>query len=179
MNLRLLLAAFAVAQGWRPITGTIAVSVLNAATVVGVTFAGWLVDRWHVTTAINICTAGTVGAVFLFWSFATYRPILYIFAILYGIFAGGFNGTWAGCTQSVRRSDPAMEAGMMVALFSAGKGIGSVISGPLSGALVTSDAWKHRVGFAYGSGYGYLIIFSGITASFASLGWFGKKCGAI
>jgi hypothetical protein len=39
--------------------------------------------------------------------------------------------------------------------------------------------WKNHAGFAYGSGYGYLILFSGITAAFQSMGWFFKKCGII
>ncbi|KAK3937040.1 putative MFS monocarboxylate transporter [Diplogelasinospora grovesii] len=175
----LYLPSFATAQGWSSLSGTIAVSLCNAANVIGATFTGWLVDRYHVTTAINICAIGTVVAVFLFWSFAIYQPILYIFAILYGVFAGGFSATWSGCTNPVRRHYPAVETGMIIAFFSAGKGIGAVISGPLSGALVQSDTWKHHAGYAYGSGYGYLIVFSGITASFASIPWFGKLCGIV
>ncbi|KAH8907614.1 putative MFS monocarboxylate transporter [Coniochaeta sp. PMI_546] len=175
----LYLPSFATAQGWSSLSGTIAVSLCNGAQVLGATFTGWLVDRYHVTTAINVCTAGTVVAVFLFWSFAIYQPIMYIFAILYGFFAGGFSSTWSGCANPVRRRYPAVETGMVIALFSAGKGLGAVISGPLSGALVKLDVWKDHAGYAYGSGYGYLILFSGVTASFQSIGWFGKKWGFI
>ena len=127
---------------------------------------------------LNFCTIGTVVAVFVFWSFAVYQPILYVFAFLYGIFAGGFPATWSGCTGPVRRKYP-VENGMIIALFTAGKGIGCVISGPVSGALVASDSWKNSVGYAYGSGYGYLIVFSGVTASFAWIGWLGKRCGMV
>ena len=172
------MVAFAVAQGWSALSGTLAVSLCSAATVVGATMTGWLVDRYHVTTAINICTAGTVVAVFVFWSFAVYQPVLYIFALLYGMFAGGFPATWAGCTSAVCRKYP-VENGMVVAMFTAGKGIGCVVSGPVSGALVASDTWKNSVAYAYGSGYGYLIVFSGVAASFASVGWLGKKCGLV
>ena len=105
--------------------------------------------------------------------------MLYIFAFLYGMTAGGFAATWSGCTNPIRRAYPAVETGMIIAVFSAGKGIGAVISGPLSGILIRSDTWKSHAGYAYGSGYGYLIVFSGITASFASIGWFGKKCGIV
>ena len=141
------MVAFAVAQGWSALSGTLAVSLCSAATVVGATMTGWLVDRYHVTTAINICTAGTVVAVFVFWSFAVYQPVLYIFALLYGMFAGGFPATWAGCTSAVRRKYP-VENGMVVAMFTAGKGIGCVVSGPVSGALVASDTWKNSVAYA-------------------------------
>ena len=172
------LLAFAVAQGWPPLTGTIAISLCNGANVIGATFVGWLVDHYHVTTALNFCTLGTMFAVFLFWSFAVHQPILYIFAIAYGVFAGGFPATWSGCSNPVRRDHP-VETSMIISLFTAGKGIGSIISGPLSGALVLSDSWRNHVGFAYGSGYGYLIMFSGITASFAGIGWFGKRLGLV
>lgn len=166
------------AQGWSPLAGTAAVSICNGANVLGASFVGWLVDRYHVTTAINFCTLGTVSAVFLFWSLSVNQPVFFTFAFTYGLFAGGYPATWSGCSNSVRRTYP-VETGMVIALFTAGKGIGSIISGPLSGVLVASDYWKDRVGFAYGSGYGFLIIFSGITASFAGIGWIGKKLGLV
>ncbi|KAG7287167.1 hypothetical protein NEMBOFW57_006672 [Staphylotrichum longicolle] len=132
----LYMPSFAVAQGWSALSGTIAISLCSAATAVGATLAGWLVDRYHVTTVVNFCTIGTVVAVFVFWSFAVYQPILYVFALLYGIFAGGFPATWSGCTGPVRRKYP-VEHGMIIALFTAGKGIGCVISGPTSTGLET------------------------------------------
>lgn len=146
--------------------------------MVGATFVGWLTDRYHVTTALNFCTVGTVLAVFVFWSFAIYQPILYVFALLYGLFAGGFPATWSGCSNPVRREYP-VQTGMVTSLFTAGKGLGSVISGPLSGALVASDSWRNSSIFAYGSGYGSLIVFSGVTAFFAGMGWVGKRCGMV
>lgn len=141
--------------------------------------SGFLVDRYHVTTVINFCAVGTVVACFLFWSFAVHAPMLFIFAIMYGFFAGGFASTWAGAVDPVRKKYPAVETGMMITLFAAGKGVSSVISGPLSGALVRSDVWKNHQSFAFGSGYGYLIIFSGVTAGLSTVGWVGKKCGVV
>ncbi|CAI6237884.1 unnamed protein product [Periconia digitata] len=170
--------SFAASRGWPSITGTIALSLCNAAIVAGAISVGWLTDRYHVTTVINICTLGTLCAVFLFWSFSVYQPVLYIFAILYGLFAGGFPATWVGCCKPVRRRYP-VETGMIIALFTAGKGVSSIISGPLSGALVEADSWRSEVGYAYGSGYGFLIVFCGVTASFASIGWIGKRLGLV
>ncbi|KAE8166044.1 major facilitator superfamily domain-containing protein [Aspergillus tamarii] len=169
---------FAVDQGWSTLSGTVAIALFSAANVVGATLMGWLVDRYHVTFALNICAGGTVVAVFLFWSFAVYKLMLFIFAFSYGVFAGGFPATWSGCGTVVRRSYN-VETGMIMALFTAGKGIGSLISGPVGSALVASDTLKRGVGFAYGSGYGYLIIFCGVTASFTTVGWIGKKFGLV
>ncbi|KAF2019457.1 MFS general substrate transporter [Aaosphaeria arxii CBS 175.79] len=172
------LPSFAVSRGWSPFTGTIAVSLCNAAIVFGTVTIGWLCDRHHVTVTLMICTIGTLLAVFVFWGFSVYQPVMYTFAIAYGFFAGGFPATWAGCSHPVRRTYP-VETGMIIALFTAGKGVSSVVSGPLGGLLASSDAWKGHVGYAYGSGFGYLIVFSGVTASFGSLGWIGRKFGWI
>ena len=82
----------------------------------GATLMGRLVDRYHVTTALNICAVGTVIAIFLFWSFAVYQPMLYIVALLYGVFAGGFPATWSGCPRAVQLRYR-METGLIISLF--------------------------------------------------------------
>ncbi|TKX18490.1 MFS transporter-like protein 174 [Elsinoe australis] len=173
----LYMPSFAREVGLAPISGTVAISLTNGSTILGVVITGYLVDRYHVTTAINFCAIGTVVAVFLFWSFAVYSTVLYIFAMLYGMFAGGFAGTWSGVTLVLRDQWPATDTGMIIALFAAGKGIGSVISGPLSGAIVDAGWFKGDADFAWGSGYGGLILFSGVTAAATGAGWCGKKVG--
>lgn len=159
-------------------TGTITVCLANAAMVFGAFIIGWICDRAHVTIAINVCALGMVFSIFLLWSFSVYQPVLYIFAFAYGFFSGGFPATWAGCSHPVQREYP-VDIGMVVALFTAGKGISNIVAGPLSGALVTSDPWKGKAEFAYGSGYGLLFAFAGITACFACAGWIGKKAGLV
>ncbi|KAE8383715.1 major facilitator superfamily domain-containing protein [Aspergillus bertholletiae] len=171
--------SFAVTQGWSSLSGTIAVALCSAANALGATCIGWLVDRYDVTVALNLCAAGTTTATFLFWGFAVHEAMLYVFAFLYGFFAGGFPATWSGCGKVVQRTYR-VEMGMIISLFTASKGIGSVISGPIGGALVAADAWAGaRVGYAYGSGYGYVIVLTGVTASFTTLGWMGKKYGVV
>ena len=152
---------------------------MNTSNIVGATVIGMVTDKFHVTTAINICAVGTITSIFLFWSFAVYLPMLFLFAILYGTFAAGFAATWTGVTDQVRRKYPATDTGMIIATMAAGKGIGSIVSGPISGALVRSDAWRNSAAYAFGSGYGYLILFSGLTAGFSLIGWCGKKCGLV
>ncbi|PNS14156.1 hypothetical protein CAC42_6669 [Sphaceloma murrayae] len=171
----LYMPSFARAVGLSPISGTVAVSLTNASTIAGALVVGSLVDRYHVTTAINFCAIGTVVAVFLFWSFAVYCPVLYVFAMLYGLFAGGFAATWTGVATVMREKWPATDTGMIIAVFAAGKGIGSVISGPLSGAIVDARWFQGDAEYAWGSGYGGLILFSGATAAVTGAGWCGKK----
>lgn len=151
---------------------------MNVSIVVGALIIGALTDRYHVTVTLNICTIGTVASVFLLWSFAVYQPIMYAFAIMYGFFAGAFPATWSGCSHPVRRVYP-VETGMIIALFTAAKGVSSLIAGPFSGYLVEIDVWEGHAGYAYGSGYGNLIVLCGVTAAFGSLGWIGKKMGLV
>lgn len=127
-----------------------------------------------------ICCVGSVVAVFLFWSFAINQPVLFLFAIFYGCFGGGYSSTWASCAKPLREKGyPATETGMVIAIFSLGKGIGAVISGPLSETLVNTDVWKGKASFAYGSGYGGTLVFTGITAGFTSIAWCGRRFGLL
>ena len=163
-----------------PTDGTLAISLTNASTVLGAVLMGFLSDKYHVTTAILISCLGTVTAVFLFWSFAIHPPLLFLFAIFYGFFGGGYSSTWASCAKPLRDNGyPGTETGMVIAIFSAGKGIGAVISGPLSEALLGADSWKGRASFAYGSGYGATLIFTGVTAAFTAVSWGARRLGML
>jgi len=170
------LSSFAQSVGFSAVSGTLAISLLNASQIFGSMSIGFLCDRYHVTSAILMCSLGSVVAVFVFWTFAVYQPALYIFAILYGVFAAGWATTWSGCAKTLRENGyPGTETGMIIAIFSCGKGIGAVISGPLSEALVAADHWKSKAPFAFGSGYGALIVCTGVTAACAGAGWYGKQ----
>ena len=50
-----------------------------------------------------------------------------------------------------------------------GRGVGSVVSGPLSDALLGSQPWVEETKMGYGTAYGGQIVFTGTSAS---LGWF-------
>jgi hypothetical protein len=45
-----------------------------------------------------------------------------------------------------------------------GRGIGNVVSGPLSEVLLKADHWKGRAWGTYGSGFGTLVVCTGATA---------------
>jgi hypothetical protein len=52
---------------------------------------------------------------------------------------------------------------MVFACLAAGRGIGNLVSGPLSEVLMRGMPWKDTTGYGYGSGDGTLIVFTGIT----------------
>ena len=138
---------------------------------------GALTDRLHVTTVILMSTIGATLSVFLLWGLSASLPILCIFSVMYGLSAGGFSSTWTGATQEIRKRDDNAELGMVFGLLAAGRGIGSVVSGPLSEALLSGEPWRGEAKLGYGTGYGPLIVFTGISAIFGGFSWVGRRAG--
>lgn len=122
----------------------------------------------RVTTCTIISAMGAATSALLIWGFAASLPVLYVFCIFYGLFAGSWTSIWPGIMKEVSESggnegqgyvDPVMVYGHLCI----GRGIGNVISGPLSGALVMGMPWRGQAVAGYGSGYGILILYTGLT----------------
>lgn len=149
---------------------TLTVMLFNLASVFGCIVMGSMVDRFHATTCILASTAGSTIAVFLIWGFADSLPPLYVFCILYGLFAGCFTSTWPAIVHEVRVKSTYADPSIILGFLSTGRGIGNVVSGPLSEALLKNDSWKGVAAKAYGSGYGPLILFTGVSALLGGFG---------
>lgn len=169
----LYIPSFALAIGLPSFAGPLALALFNVAFACGAVLVGALVDRFHVTVAILMCTIGQMVSIFIFWGLTSSQAMLYIFAMLFGCFGGAFSCTWSGCANEMQRSSKNgnVDVSMVVALMAAGKGIGAVISGPLSEQLLSLDTWKGHAGFAYGSGYGLLLVFTGVSATLGGTAW--------
>lgn len=129
-----------------------------------------------------ISALGSSIAAFAFWGTATSLPMLVVFALMYGAFAGGFTSTFIGMTKETIANTVGADSGTVFALFCVGRGIGAVASGPLSEALLAlnEDSKYGNGGFAlgslgYGTGYGALIVFTGISALCGGLSFVGKR----
>lgn len=158
--------SFAIAIGLPLFAGALALALYNLAYCLGSILIGYLVDHFHVTTAILVSTIGQMISVFVFWGLTDSQPMLYIFAMLFGSFGGGFSATWAGSAAAMQRREPSgnhVDTGTAIALLAAGKGIGAVISGPLSTKLLELG-WHGHAKFAYGTSYGVLVVFTGVSA---------------
>ena len=171
------LPSYARAVGLSSVAGTITLSLFNTTSVLGTILMGSLTDRLHVTSVIGIATIGATLSVFLLWGFATSFPMLCIFSLLYGLTAGGFSSTWAGAVHEVKKLDDRADLGLVFGLWAAGRGVGSVVSGPLSEALVSGEPWAGEAALGYGSGYGLLIVFTGISAMLGGTAWVGRRLG--
>lgn len=175
----LYIPSFALAIGLPAFSGPLALALFNLAFAFGAVLIGSLVDHFHVSVAILTCTIGQMVSIFIFWGLASSQAMLYIFAMLFGCFGGAFSCTWSGCAREMQRSSGGGESGsvdvsMVVALLAAGKGIGAVISGPLSERLLVLDSWEGKADFAYGSGYGLLLVFTGVSATLGGTAWVGR-----
>ena len=173
------LPTYARTLGLSPTAGTVTVSLFNTTSVFGQLTLGSLVDRLHVTTVIFISTVGATISVFFFWGFSTSLPLLCVFSLAYGLFAGGFTSTWPGVIQEVKKSDHRAETGLMFGLLCAGRGVGSVVSGPLSEALLSDRPWVGEAFAGYGSGYGGLIVFTGVSALLSGVSFLSRRVGWI
>ncbi|KAJ5847812.1 hypothetical protein N7455_011769 [Penicillium solitum] len=139
------------------------VILFNLASVVGCVLMGAIIDKLDVTLCILISTVGSSIGIFLIWGFSMSLAPLFIFSIVYGLFAGSYTSTWPGIMREVVHNKPSAESSMVFACLAAGRGIGNLVSGPLSEGLIKGLPWEGNAGYGYGSGYGTLIAFTGVT----------------
>jgi MFS family permease len=173
----LYLPTYARALGIESAAVTATIALLNGATVFGCIAAGMLCDRLHVTTVILLSTIGATFSVFVLWGLSASIPLLCVFSIVYGFFAGGFSSTYAGVMRDVSLKQPGSDPGMVLGVLAAGRGIGSVICGPLSEALIKTRAWEGQAVLGYGTGYGPLIVFTGVSALLGGVSFGARRLG--
>lgn len=167
--------SFAMAIGLPQFAGPLGLALANLGTCFGCLLMGVLVDRFHISVAIAVATLGQMIAIFVFWGLTSSQAMLYVFALTFGMFGGGYSSSWSGYAGAIkpRGYSGHINTGLVVSLMAAGRGIGAVISGPLSESLLQSG-WKPDAEFAYGTAYGLIIIFSGVTATFGGAACVGK-----
>ncbi|KUL90590.1 hypothetical protein ZTR_00350 [Talaromyces verruculosus] len=155
--------------GVNGVVSSLTVILFNLASVFGCIVMGAMVDRYQATTCILLSTIGSTVSVFLIWGLSSSLAPLLIFCVVYGIFAGSFSSTWPAIMREVKNQESSVEPAIVFAFLAAGRGIGNVASGPLSDGLLTGLPFEGVLGGAYGSGYGSLIVFTGVSALLGGL----------
>jgi len=166
--------SFAFSAGLPSESGPLTLCLLNIAACGGYLLQGYLVDRFHVTGVIIVVTLGTTISVFAIWGFATSQALLYVFALTFGLTGGGYAATWAGCAKNLRRLDTRVNTGLVIAFLCAGKGIGVVLSGPISERLLRLVLPWRQSGTAYDSQYAAIILFTGVAAALGGTAGVGR-----
>jgi MFS family permease len=159
---------------------TLTIMLFNIAATLGLMGMGALSDRFRSTTCILISAMGSAVSVFLLWGMSKSLPVVYVYSIFYGFFAGCWPAVWPaimretsqrGETRGFGFVDPMMTYGLLCV----GRGLGSLIAGPLSGALLRGMPLQGQAFASYGSGYGALIIFTGVAAALSGSSFFMEK----
>lgn len=160
--------------GASPFPSALTLLLVNVASVFGCVAMGSLIDRFHVTTCLLVSTVGTTIGTFLLWGFASNLGLLYAFCVIYGLFAGSYTSAWPGIMLQItgevthggagRDGSSSFDPSMVFAFLAAGRGVGNVASGPLSEVIIRGMPWQGEAAAGYGSGFGTLIVFTGVTA---------------
>lgn len=145
------------------LTASLPLVLFNISSVVGYVLMDLLIDRFSPSTCMFISAFGPAIAVLAVCGTATSLAQVYVFCLLYGLFAGSFTTTWSGIVDPRMQRSRSAFPGMIFSLLAVGRGTGSVLSGPLSSVLVKSgQSWSGHLGIA--TAYGGIIVFVGVTA---------------
>ena len=117
-------------------TGALVLALLNLSQIAGELIFGRLSDFWSVhLLSIAACSLGSMST-FLLWGFATSKALLLSYAIIFGLAGAGYSALWARMGTVFGERDAMMVFGVLCA----GRGLGGVVSGPISLGLLGSGA---------------------------------------
>lgn len=162
------LPSYAAAIGLNSTQGALLIATMCIAQVLGQFAFGYLSDtKTPVRVLATACCLMSTIAALVLWGFAKSETLLVIFSLVYGFFSYGF-GTMRVAMGTEVCNDPSL-AVAMYAVFVFLQGVGNVLVGPISAALLSKEIQIVSYGV---SGYSSLIVFVGICmfASAAIIG---------
>lgn len=121
-------------------------------------------------TITFLSAIGSALSVFLLWGFAARSGVvgLALFSAVYGFFAGAYSATWGGVLKEVEREavshNEAVDTGVVYGLLNGGRGLGFVVGGVAGIELLKSGAVQHSGNWGYGTDYGFIILYTGVSA---------------
>ncbi|EJT74170.1 hypothetical protein GGTG_08015 [Gaeumannomyces tritici R3-111a-1] len=159
-------------------SATLLLTLFNVPGIASSSFFGYLSDNRHLrlsaATVTSISAVSSALSAFLFWGLASKgsMALLVLFSVTFGFFAGGYSATWGGVLNEMEREaaerNEAIDTGVLYGLLNGARGIG-YLSGGLAGVPLLK-AGRGAIGsFGYGTSYGPLILFTGLSSIFG--GW--------
>ncbi|EED21551.1 monocarboxylate transporter, putative [Talaromyces stipitatus ATCC 10500] len=155
-------------------SGTLMLALFNAPGIIASSFFGWLSDNKKIHLS-----AQTVSAIppvccalftFFFWGLTTPGNIglLLVFSMTFGFFSSGYSATWGGMLKQMEREsaerNEAVDPGMLYGLLNGVRGIGYASGGFAGVGLLNAGAISASPRFGYGTAYGPLIVFTGLSS---------------
>jgi predicted MFS family arabinose efflux permease len=132
-------------------------AIMSVFQIAGQLTFGYLSDKQLlINTLIVVLSSVAAIATLSMWSLARLLLPLIFFALLYGFFGAEYTAMWARIVTAISREPSASQA--MFSLFCFGKGIGNVLTGPISAVLLRGTTENE----GYGKGiYLKVVIFPG------------------
>ncbi|KIW37706.1 uncharacterized protein PV06_10337 [Exophiala oligosperma] len=151
------LPSYATAIGLNSTQGALLLAVMCIAQVLGQFAFGYLSDKKiPVSILAIVCSLMSTVATLAIWGNAKSEPLLLLFSLIYGFFSYGF-GTMRVAMGTEVCNDPS-SAVATYAIFVFLQGVGNVLVGPISAALLSRDI---IVDLYAALGYRSLVIFIG------------------
>jgi predicted MFS family arabinose efflux permease len=171
----LFLPSYATLIGLDATKGALLLTLMSVSQVIGQFGFGYVSDKQVPLNALIVGSSSIAAIVTLsLWGLASSLAPLACFAIVYGFFGAGYTAMWARMVTATSDEPSASQA--MFGLFCFGKGVGNILTGPISAGLLKLSASTN--GYGHGT-YQAIIIFSGscLVLSAGSLGtvYIGRK----
>jgi len=167
------LPTFASDLSMTSLQSTIVLSLFNLMSVFGQVVLGHLSDRVGSTQPLFWSTFLGAFSVCLLWGFSKTFISLVLFSVTYGLSAGGYSVLLSRFGLEIAPEDSNAQLSMY-GIFAFERGIGNILAGPISIALLKNGI--NTTQFAL-SKYQGLIIFTSITMALSSLAAFGNLAG--
>ncbi|KAJ5519679.1 MFS monocarboxylate [Penicillium fimorum] len=161
----LYLPSYARSMGMSNTMGALLLALMSVSQVVGQFTFGVLSDmKVSVNLLIAVSTVVSAVASFALWGFAHSLAPLIVFALVYGFFGAGYVAMWARMSTTVS-ADP-MAMSMIFSLFCFGKGIGNILTGPISANLISRVLVLENYGLTK---YMAVVMFTGGCMAFSGV----------
>lgn len=160
-------------------SATLLLTIFNIPGILASFLFGYLSDNKRLSLAASTVTSipavGSALAAFLLWGLASQgsMALLVLFSVTFGFFAGGYSATWGSVLNELEReaadSNEAVDTGLIYGLLNGARGIGYVSGGLAGVPLLKAGAGSSLGSLGYGTSYGPLIVFTGLSSVFG--GW--------
>jgi MFS family permease len=166
----LYLPSYATDIGLKASQGALLLTIMSVFQVLGQFTFGYISDgkRLSLDTLLAISVIVAATATFGAWGVARSLAPLLVFAAFYGFFAAGYTPMWARMVTAISEEPSTHQA--MYSLFCFQKGLGNILSGPISAGLLqlSPKAGNGEVGYGHGI-YKAVVIFTGVCLFMSAL----------
>lgn len=160
----LFLPSYASLIGLSATKGALLLTLMSISQVAGQFTFGYISDKKVPLNALIVVSSSIAAIVTLsLWGLARSLAPLACFVIVYGFFGAGYTAMWARMVTAISDEPSASQA--MFGLFCAGKGIGNIMTGPISAGLLSVS--KSSTGYGHGM-YQAVVIFTGVCLFFSA-----------